>query len=75
MKILILKLKKYGLYNDFKKIDNFRVQHDIKYEVLWDQTKDSYHLAFVGILVEYIKKNQVFKPDFFCPNIITSSIT
>lgn len=39
-------------------LENFRELHKIKYEVLWDQTENSYHLAFGGILAEYIKKNQ-----------------
>lgn len=37
-------------------LEDFRNLHKIKYEVLWDQTEDSYHLAFGGILAEYIKK-------------------
>lgn len=46
------------LHGEKEFLEDFRELHKIKYEVLWDQTKDSYHLAFGGILAEYIKKNQ-----------------
>lgn len=44
------------LHGEKENLDIFKEKHNIKYEVLWDQTKDSYHLAFGGILAEYIKK-------------------
>ncbi|MGB6127543.1 MAG: hypothetical protein WBG30_02235 [Psychrilyobacter sp.] len=47
------------LHGEKELLEDFRNLYKIKYEVLWDQTEDSFHLAFGGILAEYIKKNQV----------------
>ena len=46
------------LYGEKRTLNDFKSQHNIKYDLYYEPYKKSWHLAFNGCLAEYIKKGQ-----------------
>lgn len=46
------------LFGEEKLLKEFRDKFDLNYDVIWEKDQQSYHLAFAGLLANYIRKDQ-----------------
>ena len=50
--------KHIEIYGEKRLLEDFRIKHNIKYPVRYEPLKEKFHLAFNGLLSEYIKYKQ-----------------
>jgi hypothetical protein len=46
------------LFGEEKRLLKIRDEYNLSYDVIWEKEEKSYHLAFAGLLSEYIRKDQ-----------------